>query len=876
MKWLLSAALRGVPRRWRAAVAADLREEAARRGPPGLRRDLWVAAHALAIGWRLRREASRGRFSLDGLGSGVGSDLRASVRRLLRTPAASLSALVTIAAGVAGVGVVYAVLLHTVIAPLPFSGADRLVAVYQIDPSAPATWRAVSAGNFLDFRRAAQHVTRLVAARNSSHSFTGFEDGDTPLTRQITHDWFDVLGIAPALGRSFRPDEDVPGGPRVAILSHGTWLRRYGGKTDVLGLSVELDRVSHTIVGVMPEGYDNPVFGLIDVPAVWVPLQLPASGADRAPGNLFVAGRLGRTPLGEVHGLVSRESDRLAVEHPDVNRQVRAVAVPMAEGLVQPVRTPLVMTFLAVLAVFLAACANASSVMLARAIARRQEFALQQAIGARRLRIGLQVLGEHLLLAAAAGVLAVPCAALAGRGALALVPPVLLAPRFAFEMDAAAFATIALAAACAGFVTALPALAVALRDPSARGLQGGAARIAGGGGRRRLATLLVAAEMAVAVVLVVGAGLVTLGFDRLRSSPPGFDAAPALTFRVSTRGPAYEDRAARRQFFDRLLEEFRALPGVRAAGAMAALPVFPQFTQRGAFRADEPPPPPGREPRVAVFPVSDGLIEALGTRRLAGRLISDRDLAGAPRVVVLGRSAARLLFGDAEPLGRSLAMRNGTMVETWEVVGLVEDVRSAVDPVAMTPAVYQPMRQAPPLAAMGFVLKVDGAPMSLVEPARAAVRRVDRQMPLYQPRPMSDVLAQIDARARFVATLIGAFAVLGLLLVATGIYGTLSHLVAERQREMGVRLALGATRSGILTLVLRDGLRSAGLGLAAGLAAALACGRLVASGVDGTPAFHGPLFLAVPAALFLLAVAASVLPALRAARVEPIRALRAD
>lgn len=872
---VLRVALRCVPERWRDSVTEDLHEEAERRGLSGRALEAWLVLHALGIGARLRLEPFIPRAPTEGVLTGfLRHDVVAAFRHLRRTRAASAVIVLTIAAAVAGVTVVGSVLVHSVLAPLAFPRADRLVAVYQVNPASPDAWFAVAPGNTADLLKEASTFERVAAARNVSFTFTGFDDGDTPLMRLVSHGWFETLGITPVIGRTFTAEEDRPNGPRVAILSHAAWQQRFGGSVDIVGRTVELDFVPYTIVGVVPEHDESTFMGLVDEPQVWMPLQLPASGGDRSFSNHFIAGLLrAGVSMVRAQAELTRLGEGLAVAYPDTNREVRLLVTPLDESIVRPVRTPVLFMFGVVLVVFVAACGNVSTLMLARSWSRRQDVAIQRALGAPRFRVALQVLVEHLAIAMIAGTLAVGAALVIGRSVVWLVPEGFLAPRFAFSMDGWTLALAGGAAVLAGLVASVPSLlAVGARAES--DLKASGARTTDV--RRLWFSSLIAVEVMGAVILLVAAGLVAAGFDRLRSADAGFEADRALTFRVSTRGPLYADGARRFEFFERVSEAFGGIPGVVSVGATSVLPVFPQFSGLGAYAADEPRPDRGREPMVALARVTPGFFEALRIPLVSGRLIRDDDRAGTARVVVLSRSAARAVFGTSDPLHRRVTFQTTPHGDTAEVIGVVGDVRSAVDPTAYTAFVYQPWSQASAPNAIGFVVRTAGAPEASLPLLRAALREVDRQMPLYQPRTLAEIERQIDARGRFAATLLAAFAGLGLVLVASGIYGTLSHMAWARQREMGLRMALGASRSVVLLLVLREAFRPAAAGALVGLLVALAVGRVASSAVSGTPAFSMPIFVGLPAFVILVVALSSLLPARRATRVDPVIALKAE
>lgn len=865
-----------VPERWRASVMRDLSEEARNRTRLAARP--WMAFQLAAIARRLRSRAIRESLpSVHGLFTGFHRDIAAALRQLRRSPSSTIVSIGTLALAVAAVVTVTAILQRTVLHPLPFAEAERLTAIWRVDPASPQNWLATTPGDVVEWKREAQAFDRLVAAQNISMAFTGFADGGAPLMRRVTHGWFETLGVTPARGRTFSADEDRPNGPPVAMLSYATWQERFAGRDDVVGQAVELDNAAYTIVGILPQAYYNPVFALLDAPQVFLPLGLADAGETRAANTLLTIGRLapGAT-RDEADAEIRRLSESQALAHPETNRQFRATVQPLDEQLVRPVRTPLILLLIAVIGLLIAACGNAANLQLVRALGRRQEHAVQQALGASSLRLMLQQLSECLMVAGVAGVIAVGLAAVAGPAAQRLTPPGFLAPSVTFDLGADALLMAVVITLIAGLLSSIPAVLVSSRRLVGTELGAGAMRSVGTRERRQWASVLVAAEVAVAVILLTGAGLAIAGMAQLQRAPLGFIEHDALTFRVSTRGPAFVDAEARYTFFERILEEFRAVPGVTDAGGMNTLPIFGQFNERPAVRADiADRPAADAAPRVAVIPVSDGFFGAMGMALRDGRDLTRDDRMDAPPAAVLSRSAATRLFGSDRATGRAFLLYEGTRQRRIEVVGVVDDVRSSTDPTLYTVIAYVPWRQAPAPSAFGFVLRSPESPDVVTQQARAAVARVNRSMPLYMPRPLSDIAAGLVATPRFTSALLAAFAMLGLVLVASGLYGTIAHLVTERRREMGVRLALGATRSGVLRLVLTDGLRPALVGLALGWVGALGFGQVIARVVAGTPAFQWSLFVGLPVGLLGLCAIASFVPAHRATRVDPTTAIRA-
>lgn len=866
-----------VPLRWRATVLRDLMEEADRTG----RRPAspWMFRQVLAIACRLQlRRISDALPSRRGLFTGfLSGDFRGAIRQLRRSPSTTLVSIVTLSVAVAAVLTILAVLNRTVLHPLNFGDTSRLTAVWRVDPASPDNWLNVSRGDFVDWARDATSFDSLVAAQNISMTFSGFEDGGAPLMRRVTHGWFETLSVTPVLGRTFSREEDTPNGPPVAMLSYKTWQERFEGRADVVGRTVELDNVAYSIVGVTPQSYFNPVFGLIDEPEAFLPLALADAGEPRGIAALLAIGRL--TPdvtLAQADQELRRLSENQAQAFPATNRQFRATVQPLDEQIVRPLRTPLMLVLVAVVGLFIAACGNVANLQLARALGRRQEFAVQQALGASRLRLLLQMFAEGIILAGLAGSAALWLTALAGTLIERLVPVGALMPRVTFDLDRSALWMAAVVTGVAALLSSVPAMLTVLRRVNGSELGAGAVKAIGGRERRRWASALVALEMTVAVTLLSGAGLALLGFQQIRNQPPGFTADGALTFRVSTRGPDLQSPEARTNFFERVREELEGIPGVTAVGPMSGLPIFTQFGERAAYRADIAPPAPGDEPRVSTVNIGPGFLDALGVPLLSGRDFTPDDRMNAPAVALLSRSAAQALFGRDEAVGRAIEVVEGTQIHRVDVVGVVGDVRTAVDPSVVGRITYLPWLQRPINSSMGFVVRSTEDPALMTRQAEQAVHRVNKAMPLYLARPLTAIAASLESTYRLTASLLGAFAVLGLLLVATGLYGTIAHLVADRRRELGVRVALGATRRRVLELVLREGLRPAVVGVAIGSGLALVFGRLVATAVAGTPAFDWSLFLGLPLTLVALSILASLAPALRATRVDPTTALRID
>jgi len=796
-------------------------------------------------------------------------DLRVSLRSLRQAPQLSLVATAAIALSLGAASTMFSVLDAVLLRPLPFPEPQRLVAIWERDPAVPDTWLSATELALDTWRREAGSFEVLVAARNRSFTLTSFEDGDTPLMREVSHGYFELLGIAPLIGRTFTHDEDRPGGPHVLILSYELWQTRFGGAPDVLGKTTGIDGRPFSIVGVMPPETNNPVFGNPNPPHAWLPLALPAGGLDRRVAGHVVLARL-RSGVGldQARQELAGISARLLRAHTDLTRE--ALVAPAGERLVRDLRASVLLLFGAGLAVLLVGCGNVANLLLTRAVERQREIALRQALGASTSFLLRQLLTEGLVLS------------LAGCGAGLLLAhwgirwlPLLMTTAggpFRFQLDAGVVAFTLAAAMVTGVGFGLVPALYGLRPDLGRSLGAGAVRATADGGRQRLRRALVVGEVALSLVLLIGASLMLRSVARLQALNPGFDPERLLSFRVSTRGAEYRDHARRADFHGRVAERLNQTPGVVAAGGVQFLPLFPAF---GQF----PVLPDGRvesgaEQRAVYLRATPGFFEAMRIPILQGRAIEPRDGAESAPVAVVSRSLARRLFGEGQALGRSVA--SGPRPEPREIVGVVGDVRSDSSSTEPGAILYVPLAQDGDTPSMGFVVRTRGEPMALLPDLERAVRSVDRAMPVYLPQAMQELLEGLDAGRSALRSLLGVFAGIALALAVTGMYAVLSYNVSRRTRELGIRMALGADRRDVLGEVLGGALRLAGAGAGLGLTLAFAMSDLLRSQLYGITPTDPATYLTLAAALMAVVLAASAAPALRAARVDPTVALRQE
>lgn len=804
-------------------------------------------------------------------------DLKLGVRALSRTPQLSFVGIVALGLAIGAATTAFSVANRLLIHPLPFPHADRLAAIWQVDPGQPSSWQRAAASNFLDWRRRSTSFDAMAAGQNASLTLTSFEDGDTPLIRRVTHGYFELLGATPLAGRTFRPEEDQPGGPTAVVLSYELWQRRFGGDPGVVGSSTELDRRPFTIVGVMPRDYENPVFGLGVRPQAWIPAQLPETGLDRGPvanGFLVMAHLRDGVSLQQARKEMAAIGRQLQSEYPDANRSVDVLVTGAAEPIVRRSRPAMILLLGSVLFVLLVACANVANLLLTRTVERQSEMAIRRALGASARILGRQLLIESLVLAVAGGAFGLLVAWWGTRAVLGLLPESPLIPQLDFRPDATVLVfSLSVTVATGALLGLLPILQVVRRGPE-RPLLPGTHRTTGDRERRRTRGALVVGEVALSLALLIGAGLMMRSFARLQALDPGFDPAGLLTFRVSTRGERYQAMDARLAFFRDVRDSIAGAPGVSAVGVCQAHPFFAIFGQT-AVSLDRAPAAEGQEPRVLVRQTLPGYFDAMGMTLQEGRAFEETDTQDAPPVAVISRAASRQLMAERGPLGETLTILDGRRVSR-RVVGVISDVRSAESPPEPLPVVYVPLAQDPSPTSVAFVVRAPGTPASLLRMVEERVRAVDPLMPVYLVQTMRSLLETLDVRTRFLSSLLAVFAALGLALAVTGTYAVLSYAISRRARELGIRMALGATRRDVVGMVLGGAAQMALLGIAVGLLGALALSRALESQLYGVSSRDPATYAGLSALLGCVVLLAAALPAMRASRVDPVTTLRED
>ncbi|HVS15440.1 MAG TPA: ABC transporter permease [Thermoanaerobaculia bacterium] len=796
-------------------------------------------------------------------------DLAYGVRELVRSPGLALLSIGTLAVAIGASTLIFSLVSGILLEPLPLPDPDRLVVLWESERET-GDLTSVSPANFVDWREQAGDTFSAMAAYDwKRHALTGLGEPVTLTSAAVSRDFFRAAGIEPRVGRAFTAEELVPGGPAAAIVSDGFWRTRLGAEPDVLGRTLELDGAPARVVGVMPPGFAFPS----DVD-LWTPLLFDFDlERSRGAHYLQVVARL--APGIEESAAAARMDQigaALEAAHPANNEGKSVRVLALHEDVVESARRTLGILFAGVTLVLLIAILDVAGLQLVRGWARRRELAVRGALGATAGRITRQLVTESLLIAALGGALGVVLAALALPAFLSLLPSDV--PRLAeVSIDGRVLLFALAAVALAGLFSGLwPALRVS-RHPVADTL-----REAGDARARAVARgLLVVGEVAIAVVLVAASALLLRSFARILDVDPGFDARSKLTFRVDLPEHGYPDSEAHPAVFQRLQEGLEALPGVRSVAMSPWLPLDPgwvfSFTVVG-----EPEPEPNRQPLASLRFVNDGYFSTLGIRLLDGRTFTPADRAGAENVLVINETLARRHFADGSPIGRKLVVGYGNptggKIERT-VIGVVGDVRQYRLTRGAMPAIYVPHLQVP-FDTMSFALATNSDPLALARSAREVVHGVDASLVVDRVEPMADRLARSVGPQRFALRLFGAFALLALLLALLGLYGLLAHTVIQEQREIGLRLALGAERPRVAGRFLLRGVGLAGGGVACGLIGAALLARLLESMLYETSTHDLAAFAAAPLLVLLAAALASWLPALRATRVDPVRVLRAQ
>lgn len=808
------------------------------------------------------------------------ADVRFGLRALRRNPGFAAVAVLTLALGIGASAAIFSVLNAVLLRPLPWAEPDRAVMIWSKWTAFDKTW--VASGEVVDYRRRSQTLSEIAAWSDGQINLTGNGEPERVAFANVSANLFTTLGTGPMLGRVFNAQEDVPNGPDLVVLGHGLWKRRYASDPSIVGQKILLNGQPFEVLGVMPPDFLLPTdFKNPEPSQLWTPLQMDPASTDHGNHGLYAAGRLRRGATVEA---ASQELHTIAEAmtreglYP-VQMQFDTVVLSLKDEVVGEVRPAILTLFAAVGFLLLIACANMANLLLVRAEARQREIAVRSALGAGASRVVRQMLTESLVLTVMASGVGLGVAFAAVRFVAWWNPASI--PRVATA--ALDWRVLSFTAAVALFTSFLFGLAPALRAARVDltdSLKEGQTT-SGGAGRQFFRSTLVVVEMALAVVLLLGAGLMLRSLWSLQRVDLGLESSNVLTMRLALPQASYQEPEHVVQFFQQLLDRVRAVPGVRTAGAARLLPLANTIGDWGLL-VDGYVPPPGTNAKGDWQIITDGYLEALGERLVRGRTITAADRTDTQPVALVNETMARTYWPGRDAMGGRIRLGSSNANRPWvTVVGIVADVKHNGITGVVKEKFYIPHTQwhvstGFPIRSMSLVVKAEGDPASITGSVRQEIRSLDSTLPIANVRTMEDVVGATLSAPRFTGMLLAAFAALALLLSAIGIYGVLSYVVSRRTREIGIRVAIGAGRLQVLRLVLGQGLMLAVSGVAIGLVAAFWASSFMQDMLYGVTPTDPLTFFAVGVSLTLIAMIASLVPALRATRVDPLVALKAE
>ena len=798
----------------------------------------------------------------------------------MRTPGFTAIVIGTLSLAIGATTAVFSIVNGVLLQPLPLREASRVVAVSTLGRDGKRN--SISYRDFVDYRAQSQLVPAMAAIDIGTHNLTGTSAEPLRLLgARVSANFFSVLGVSPILGRAFAPKEDAKNATRTAILSEGLWRSRFGADPRVVGTEINIDSRPYTVIGVAPR---------VAIPRptdIWLPL-IPENDEDdpsnRGAHYLLAVGRLApgatvdraATELAQIARALERQ-------YPQSNTHFSATAIPLHESIVGRVRPALLVMLGGVGFVLLIACANVANLLLVRASTRETEIAVRTALGAGRRLLVRQLVTESMLLSLCGAVIGTSLAAWAVDGVKAFGPAGV--PRLAdVSIDARVLAFSVAVAIVTGLLFGLVPALHAAKANVGQMLKESTRGSSGRRGTRRTRGILVVAEMALAVILLIGAGLLARSFVALTRVDSGYRPGNVVTMSVSLPATKYPwDRQAI-TFADRLLEQVQAMPNVERAAIAFGRPLFENAMRVTFNRDDRPPSTPDHRTVADIRAVTPGFFATLGIPLLGGRGLQNSDMPNAPQVVVVSQSFARQYFPNENPIGKRITIgwsrqRSENKVDTvsagGEIVGIVGDVKAFGPSDAPPQTVYLPFDQAP-ITDVSLLVRSSAVPSLIINGARAAIREVDPDLPIFDVKTMADALSESVAQPRFYAILLGSFAAIALVIAALGIYGVISYAVSQRTRELGIRIALGAQRERVVRLVIGQGLTLTLVGIVIGVVGAYGLTRLIASLLFGVTSADPLTFIVVAFLFMAVACLASYLPARRAAAVDPIIAMRAE
>ncbi len=818
-------------------------------------RRAWLPASAISI----RNSGRKNRMET------LLQDIRFGARMLRKNPGLTLIAILTLALGIGANTAIFSVVNAVLLQPLPFAEAERVVRIWGV--FSQGNRAATSPPDYLDYRAQNQSFEDFAALRQASFTLTGKTEPERIVGANVTANFFHALGVQPLRGRTFTPEEEQPGQAQVALISEGLWQRRFGADPAVIGQSLWLDGKNHTIIGVIPNASRLP-----EEAEVWKPLTF--DGEQMKVRRFHFLRAFGRLKPGVTLPQAQADLDAIAIgleqQYPDSNKSWRLRMVPLRDELLGDIRTPLYVLLGAVAFVLLIACANVANLLLARAAMRQKEIAIRSALGAGRARLLRQLLTECLLLALAGGGLGLLLAVWGTEVLVKLVPATI--PRASeIGVNGQVLGFTLLLSVLTGVIFGLLPAWQASRPDCNEMLKDGSRGTVAGASNQRMRSGLVVAEIAVALVLLVGAGLLLQSFRHLQNVAPGFDPRNVLTMQIFLPATKYAEPGKTSRFFDEVLQRVKSLPGVQAAGITTQLPL------RGGgdtyFKIEGRPFKDPNQQVTAHNPaISHDYFRALGIPLRQGRAFTEQETKAPPSVVIINETFAQIHFPGEDPLGQRLIIDDGEPV-TCEIIGVAGNVKQFSLASQSTPTMYLPRLET---GFANLVVRSSGDALALASAARTAVQAIDKDQPVTNVRAMEHLVTGSVAEPRFRTLLLSVFAALALGLAVLGIYGVMSYAVTQRTPEIGLRMALGAQARDILSLVLGQGMRLALIGVVLGLAASFGLTRWLKTLLFGISATDPLTFAGIALLLLLVALLACWLPARRATRVDPLIALRSE
>ncbi|HET9713468.1 MAG TPA: ABC transporter permease, partial [Pyrinomonadaceae bacterium] len=793
-------------------------------------------------------------------------DLRYAARTQLKNPAFTIIAVIALALGIGANTAIFSVVNTVLLRPLPYKDPERLVMVWEDATKAGFPRDVPTNANFLDWRDQNHVFEGMAAISFDNFNLTGAGEPERLDGRRVSASLFQILGVDPQIGRVFTAAEDQPGSERVVVLSYGLWQRRFGGDPGIVGKALNLNGASYTVVGVMPARFHFPA---ID-DQIWVPIAFtPQQAADRTTHYLTVLARLkpGVT-LSQAQTEMSTIATRLQQQYPQSNTDVGAAVTSLQEDLVSDIMPALLILLGAVAMVLLIACANVANLLLARAAVRQKEIAVRVALGARRQRLIRQFLTESLMLSTMGGIVGL---AIAYGGLILLrsfIPENIFQAR-EISIDFKVLGFTLIVSVATGVIFGLAPAIQAARFNQIETLKEGGRDAATGSSSKRLRSLLVTVEVAISLVLLIGAGLLINSFLHLRQIDPGFRIDNLLAMKFVLSAPKYGEAERRSAFYKELIQRVEALAGVRSAAVTTSLPLYsPQNSITMVFDG-RPEPPPGQEPIIGTTIISPEYFDTLGIPLLKGRNLTEQDTRTSPRVVVINDAMARRYWPNEDAVGKRIAFGKVQKPEDWvQVIGVVKDVRQRLI-INAKPQMYFSHQQTDFFAPGDLVVRTDVDPTTMAATVRNAVWEIDKDQPVSDIKTMEDVFADSIARQRFSMLLLAIFASVALVLAAVGIYGVMSYSVAQRTHEIGIRMALGAQTGAVLKLAVSYGMKLMIIGIVIGLVAAFVLTRVMSTLLFGVTATDPTTFTLIPLLFVCVAAIASYIPARRATKVDP-------